>query len=322
VGNDRHSKSGDAMLLDPDGADSVLGFSSGPVGPATIIDDGDPGYSQTGTWAASTPGFNGDYRQNTGSATASWTFSGLIPGAYYTLAATWPAKATFDTATVYTIRDIDRTPVSVTVNPRTAPADFTDAGVAWKTLGRIRATGDTLVVTLTDTAVVPADAVRLQRLGGDQGLDDDFHLLSNSPAIDAGDPASFHLAEPVPNGDRADIGAYGNTPEAAPSAPQLVQILAPNGFEKLEAGQATTIQFRTAGLTQTRPVMLMNAGGPTIGAWTGAAFAATAFTNGQTTQFAGQQRCEQSCAAGRVHHLHDDWQRSQPPRFCVAGDGW
>ncbi|HEV8292420.1 MAG TPA: right-handed parallel beta-helix repeat-containing protein, partial [Tepidisphaeraceae bacterium] len=100
VGIDRHSVSGDPMLVDVDGADNVLGFSAGPVGPATIIDDGDSGFSTTGTWAASTPGFNGDYRQNTGSATASWTFSGLIPGAYYTLAATWPVKATFDTSTV------------------------------------------------------------------------------------------------------------------------------------------------------------------------------------------------------------------------------
>ncbi len=285
VGLDRHSKAGDAMLADPDGADNVLGFSTGPVGPATIIDDGDPGYSQTGTWAASTPGFNGDYRQNTGSATASWTFSGLIPGAYYTLAATWPVKATFDTSTVYTVRDGDRTPISVTVNPRTAPADFNDAGTAWKTLGRVRASGDTLVVTLTDTLVVPADAIRLQQLGGDQGLDDDFHLLPNSPAIDGGNPTAFHLSEPFPNSDRADIGAYGNTPEAALSAPQLVQILSPNGFEKVEAGQATPISWRSAGMTQTRPVALINTGGPDVGLFTAGNYAITPFTNLQAISF-------------------------------------
>lgn len=42
----------------------------------------------------------------------------------------------------------------------------------------------------------------------------DFHLLSNSPAIDAGNPASSYNEEPIPNGGRVDLGAYGNTKEA------------------------------------------------------------------------------------------------------------
>lgn len=38
-----------------------------------------------------------------------------------------------------------------------------------------------------------------------------------SPAIDAGDPASDFSLEPQPNGGRANMGAYGNTPEASKS---------------------------------------------------------------------------------------------------------
>jgi len=45
----------------------------------------------------------------------------------------------------------------------------------------------------------------------------DFHLPAYSPLIDRGDPASSYQNEPQPNGDRINLGAYGNTPEAAAS---------------------------------------------------------------------------------------------------------
>jgi len=44
----------------------------------------------------------------------------------------------------------------------------------------------------------------------------DYHLLAESPAIDAGDPDLDYSKEPAPN-CWVDIGAYGNTPEAPPS---------------------------------------------------------------------------------------------------------
>jgi parallel beta-helix repeat protein len=42
----------------------------------------------------------------------------------------------------------------------------------------------------------------------------DFHELPYSPAIDAGDPLSPYNNEPESNGDRINIGAFGNTAEA------------------------------------------------------------------------------------------------------------
>jgi len=47
----------------------------------------------------------------------------------------------------------------------------------------------------------------------------DFHLRSWSPCIDAGDPSSPFSKEPEPNGGRVNMGAYGNTPEAASKSP-------------------------------------------------------------------------------------------------------
>ena len=42
----------------------------------------------------------------------------------------------------------------------------------------------------------------------------DYHLLPNSPCIDAGDPNSDFGLEPEPDGGRINMGAYGNTAEA------------------------------------------------------------------------------------------------------------
>jgi hypothetical protein len=45
----------------------------------------------------------------------------------------------------------------------------------------------------------------------------DFHLLSTSPCINAGDPFADYSLEPAPNGGRINIGAYGGTEEATSS---------------------------------------------------------------------------------------------------------
>ena len=42
----------------------------------------------------------------------------------------------------------------------------------------------------------------------------DFHLLSTSPCVNAGDPFADYSEEPAPNGGRINIGLYGGTEEA------------------------------------------------------------------------------------------------------------
>ncbi len=46
----------------------------------------------------------------------------------------------------------------------------------------------------------------------------DFHLQSISPCIDTGDPNSAFNNEPQPNGNRINMGAYGNSSEATVNA--------------------------------------------------------------------------------------------------------
>jgi hypothetical protein len=52
----------------------------------------------------------------------------------------------------------------------------------------------------------------------------DYRMQSQSPTVDAGDPADEYYREPPPNGERINQGAFGNTEDAAPSPskPELV----------------------------------------------------------------------------------------------------
>ncbi len=63
-----------------------------------------------------------------------------------------------------------------------------------------------------------------------------------------GDPASPYLNEPAPNGGRVNQGYDGNTPQAATSPAQLVQVLAPANLDKLQVNQTVTVDYRSAGL--------------------------------------------------------------------------
>ncbi len=49
----------------------------------------------------------------------------------------------------------------------------------------------------------------------------DYHLMSESPSIDTGDPGSDYANEPQANGNRINMGAYGNTDEASISSLDL-----------------------------------------------------------------------------------------------------
>ncbi len=74
---------------------------------------------------------------------------------------------------------------------------------------------DPLYAASTDTTDPDAVDLHLQsvtgRWDGSQWVNDD----QTSPCINSADPASPYANEPAPNGERANIGAYGNTAEAS-----------------------------------------------------------------------------------------------------------
>ncbi len=117
--------------------------------------------------------------------------------------------------------------------------------------------------------LVAGDVIRLQPIEGNQSSDDDFRLQNSSPAIDAGDPSSYYLSEPSPNGGRTNLGGLGNTSASTRSSAQTLQVLLPSGFEKLKAGQIVPVGIRGTGLSQTDTTALINSGGSTVDAWLG-----------------------------------------------------
>ena len=262
-----------------------------------------------------------------GSSQATWTFSGLTPGQFYQVAATWPATSGTYYAQ-YQVYD-GNCPGEYHLERRpdvTPPSDFTDAGVSWKSLPLIYVTSGTVVVTLKSTSEygypVVADAVRLQAVVGHGGTDDNFHVASDSPTIDAGDPASYYLSEPVPNGGRINLGFDGNTPQAALStARKRCRCVSPNGLEKFEVGQPVTIQWRTSGLTERQTVALINAGGTTaVGDWLRERLPDDRLQQQFLQQRRGHQRCGESCAGGGLSdvRLCPIW-CGQQAGLCAAG---
>ena len=269
---DQHSLSADPQFSDPDGADNILGFSEDPIGTPTIVDNDDVEFASSGPWTLLPNGFGGDAVEiiaGAGESFATWTFSGLTSGATYQVAATWIPE--IDLAQCeYQILDGERVDALEHVNQFADPMSFNYAGAPWQTLAFTRVTGTSLVVRLDNRAAansrIRADAVRIQRVQGDRGTDDDFHIPSDSPSIDAGDPRDYYLSEPQPNGERVNQGADGNRPQAATSL-QRVQVLEPNGFEKFDVGQTTTITWRESGIRSEQFVALINSGGPTVDNW-------------------------------------------------------
>ncbi|MDZ4685792.1 MAG: choice-of-anchor D domain-containing protein, partial [Planctomycetaceae bacterium] len=142
-----------------------------------IVDDGDGGFSTTGSWATSTTsgGRGNDLRYlnpSSPAGTATWSFSGLTAGRYR-VSATWPTGlgAAAATNAPFTIRATAGGPAlhTIAINENAAPSDFPDAGSQWEDLASmVSVSGTTLVVELTNVGAetwVVADAIRIERVG-------------------------------------------------------------------------------------------------------------------------------------------------------------
>jgi parallel beta-helix repeat protein len=278
LGLDQHSLAADPKFVNPAGPDGVLGYSPAAVGSAQVVDSSaSSGFAETGNWSTVTgKGVGGSVAtaaSGDGSSTATWTFSGLTPGATYQVAATWPGfdgTHSWSGNAPFTVLDGGRVAARVRVNEDTGPSGFTAAGTTWQVLTAIQVTSNTLIVQLANGPgagsgrLLAADAMRLQAIVGNGGADDDFHLLGTSPALDRGAPSDPFSQEPAPNGGRVDLGAYGDTPQAVVRPAQTVQVLSPDGLEKYQQGQMVTVTWRSDGLTANRPVMLVAAGGAAV----------------------------------------------------------
>ena len=72
---------------------------------------------------------------------------------------------------------------------------------------------------------------------------DDYHLQSGSTSIDAGRPGDDFSLEPAANGDRVNLGAYGNTLEAVGSTASWLSITYPEFYENLDHDELHEIRW-------------------------------------------------------------------------------
>ncbi|MDR4483514.1 MAG: S8 family serine peptidase [Nitrospirales bacterium] len=145
-----------------------------PPPTALILDDGEAGYSASGGWTTYTGvGTQGDFAYKavgSGTETATWTLSGLLPGQYQ-VAVTWQSYTNRALDARYTVLDGAMALGTVTIDQRQAPVGLVENGVLWQDIGMYQLVGDTLVVRLSDQAgpagsYVIADAVRVERVEG------------------------------------------------------------------------------------------------------------------------------------------------------------
>ncbi|MFP6611134.1 MAG: choice-of-anchor D domain-containing protein, partial [Pirellulales bacterium] len=200
-------RSGDAdenVAVQPNGFNEFTFEVSGEVSNVLIIDNGDPGYSEQGSWdGPDGDGYQGDDRFS-GTGTATWTFEN-VPAGNYRVSATWSEEPAgqagadlygTDRAQFRVAGAAAASPVAPAVHnqqlpPSAAANSFADQGVIWADLGGgaglnapggVHAVDDasdgivgngrgTLVVSLSDVSGDPqqtaiADAVRIECVHG------------------------------------------------------------------------------------------------------------------------------------------------------------
>jgi len=131
-----------------------------------IVDDGQAGYSETGSgWTSWAAGYGGNLRYHaagTGADTVSWQTTGLASG-YYTVQATWNGSSNHASNAPYSIYDGNTLRQTVIANQQAAPSGLSVGGVVFQDLATVQVTSGTLRIVLSDNVngYVVADAVHI-----------------------------------------------------------------------------------------------------------------------------------------------------------------
>ena len=136
-----------------------------------LIDNGDVGYSETGSWKSGSSSIwnylydNRFHGSGDGSSRATWNFSGLASGAYEVYV-TWSSYSNRASDAPYTVLDGASPVGTIDVDQRANPSGAMLGGRPWQSIGVFNNSSGELTVRLSDDAngVVIADAVRIVRL--------------------------------------------------------------------------------------------------------------------------------------------------------------
>jgi hypothetical protein len=235
-----------------------------------IVDNGDLNYSNSGPWEtfSTTTAFYEYFQQDQdvldggdlpGSNTASWSFNNLGAGAYQ-VSAHWFQHSSLAPDAQITISGIEGGPVTVSLDQRFAPNDFSADGTNWEELGDFQvAAGGTLTVTITDDGAsgdIAADAMRLELIP--VGMQDPeievqagaVDLVSGVSSLDLGTTGfgeSLFQTFTITNTgtDTLNLGAI--------TTPANFSVFSGPGTTTLFAGQSTTfvLEFNSTGVSGT-----------------------------------------------------------------------
>ena len=174
-----------AQAIDSQGLRSSVVSANGTVGIVGIVDDSQPGYSETGSgWTdGSAPdSYENGHREHAagdGSAFATWAFTGL-QAAPHRIFISWPDGSSDPNRAsnaTYVVKDGQQVVGTYTVDQRNTPASFFDGARWWHQLDTFDVENGSLTITLSDDAdgTVIADAIRvldpvptIEYLGGDR----------------------------------------------------------------------------------------------------------------------------------------------------------
>jgi len=170
-----------------------------PSPAVTVIDDGDPGYTETGAWWHTNlrgNAYHGDQRCNHTQgyvATATWEFTSVEPG-WYQVFVTWSQQTNQAVDVPYTVYDGEIEKGAATVNQSVAPAGSNFDGLPWQSLGTFLVTSNVVRVTVTHGAgqqlPVKADAARIVR------VKNELQLLSLEKSL-TGEEVTAHVSVTV-----------------------------------------------------------------------------------------------------------------------------
>jgi hypothetical protein len=202
---------------------SALNFgdhSAASLSPATVIDNGQGGYGETGSWSTVVGGFNGTnrvartVRGSKPTATASWTFNSLTVGSY-NVWITFSGKSMFSTAAPFTVYDgannLGSTSINESILVTQAHAGMSQGsygGVGWLELGTYSIGSGTLAVLLsnaTSGSFVDADGVLI--------VPTEAPAVIASPGKGPATNLAIGIASPL-----TDVSSTGSKPRSSTSS--------------------------------------------------------------------------------------------------------
>ena len=214
----------------------VFGDHASPaLTPVAVIDNGQPGYSETGSWSTVLGGFNGTNRiartsrSSPPTATAEWSFTGLAPASYQVFV-TFAGKPNYAKTAPFTVLDGGTTLGLVNLNEsilvtqsQGGLAQGSFGGVGWLELGVFTSSDGNLEVlldNLTNQNFIDADGVLLVPNSG-QALG---HPVTPPPS--AGSPA-LAMGAPGASGTTAVQIATGKNGQTTTNTVSLGTVTPP-----------------------------------------------------------------------------------------------